>query len=210
MTRDVVVLNAIDPLLKAAQIMFEKNFDGLPVVDADNTLVGIITQYDLVSQGAHIHLPTFMKLLVDFPLYQQDKDLIKPEIQKMLALTVADVMNADPLTILEDTSISDVAMIFAQHHRVNPIPVVDAGKKLRGIISRYDIIRLYAGSIGSATAISHQTPMEQKVDLFMNQFNKSFVIVSKTRTKTWLIVSIMFVLVGFIAAMATIIRIEIQ
>ena len=105
MTKDVTTVAPEDSILKVAQIMFEHNWDGIPVVTSDGTLAGIITQYDLVTKGANIHLPTFLKLMGDLPVYKKDKSILKPELQKIVTLTVKDLMNTEPLTVRESATL---------------------------------------------------------------------------------------------------------
>lgn len=210
MTKEVTTVKPHDSILKVAQIMFEHNWDGLPVTSQDGTLMGIITQYDLVTKGANIHLPTFMKLMSELPLYKKDASGLKPELQKIVTLAVKDLMNPEPLTVRENTGIEEVARVFAEHHRVNPIPVVDDGNRIVGIISRFDLIKLYTGTQAMAEAMTHETSVDKKVDLFVQGFEKNFLVVSKLTPMFWKIVSILFIVVGFVIAMALIIRIELQ
>jgi len=67
---------------------------------------------------------------------------LSEEIKKTAALCVQDVMEKEPLTLhLEDTF--EVALaIFNEHHRINPVPVVDENRKVIGIVSRYDLLKL--------------------------------------------------------------------
>ena len=206
MTRNVIAVDANDSILKVAQIMFEHNFDGLPVIVMDSTLIGLVTQYDLVTKGANIHLPTFLRLIAQLSVYKKDQTLLKPELKKIVTLTVRDVMNAEPLTVLDSTPIEDVARMFAEHHRVNPLPVVNEQKKLVGIISRFDLIKLYTGTMANADAITHETSIDRKMDLFVQGFGKNFLVVSKFTPVFWKVVSFLFVIVGFVIAMALIIR----
>lgn len=199
-----------DSILKVAQIMFEHNWDGLPVITPDRTLVGIITQYDLVTKGANIHLPTFMQLMSELPMYKKDQGALKPELERIVKLTVKDLMNVEPLTVREGTSLEDVAKAFAEHHRVNPIPVVNGESRLVGIVSRFDLIKIYTGSMATAEAITRENSVDKKVDLFVKGFGKNALIVSKTRPLFWKVVSFLFLIVGFIIAMALIIRVEVN
>jgi len=210
MTQRVISITPDRSLIEAAQILFDRNFDGLPVVNDKGILLGIITQYDLVSKGANIHIPTFVKLMKEMPLYSKDKSLIKPSLKKIVSMEVRDVMNAEPLVVNPDQPIGEVAQIFSEHHRVNPIPVVDESNRLHGIISRYDLIRLYTGSMATAVTISNEASVDKRMDLFMKHFERSFVVVSKFRTRFWLLASFLFIVVGFIIAMMLIIRFEIK
>lgn len=210
MTKDVTTVGPDDSILQVAQIMFDHNWEGLPVVTPDKTLVGIITQYDLITKGANIHLPTFMQLMSQLPVYKKDKGNLKPELQRIVTLTVKDLMNIDPLTVREGTTLEEVAKTFAEHHRVNPIPVVSPESRLVGIISRYDLIKLYTGTMANAQAIVRENSVEKKVDLFVKGFGKNVLVVSKFTPVFWKVISFLFIIVGFIIAMALIIRIEVQ
>lgn len=149
MTKEVVTATPKTPILEASRKMLEGNFSGLPVIDAARKVIGIVTDYDFLTKGTAIHLPTFLKLFGHYPAGREE-DLIKGELADIMALTVKDVMNDDPIVIREDASIFELVQIFSQHHRVNPIPVVDGAGELVGIISRYDVIKYYAGLLAEA------------------------------------------------------------
>jgi len=117
-------------------------------------------------------------------------------------------MNTDPLTISQDAPIEMLSKVFAEHHRVNPIPVIDDAKHLVGIVSRFDLVRFFADeTTGKIVEVDHDQISDQKVENFVNNFEKRFVLVSKTRTRFWLLISLSFALVGFIVAFAIILRI---
>lgn len=210
MTKNVVSVLPEESLMKAAQIMYEHTFEGLPVVSEQGKVMGIITQYDLVSKGANLHLPTFLQLMKDFPLYQKDKSTLKPELEKIASLTVRDLMNPEPLTVRPSQTLEEVAQLFTEHHRVNPIIVVDEVGRLEGVISRFDIIRFFTGSVSAATTMTHETSADKKVDVFVKEFEKNFVVVSKFRTHFWFVASLSFAIVGFLVAMFWLIRIELN
>jgi CBS domain-containing protein len=136
MTTKVVTLGINDTLATAVKMFERHNYDGFPVVDQDGRLQGIVTEYDLLVQGAQKHLPTA------FNLKDANSDS-KDQFEKLKQIKVSEVMTVDPLVINADAKVEDLAKEFAQHHKVNPIPVIDADKKLLGVVSRYDIIRFF-------------------------------------------------------------------
>lgn len=144
MTKNVTSVTPATSILEASELLLENEFNGLPVVDQDGKVVGIVTEYDLLSKGTAIHLPTFLKLFGDYPGAGREEYLLKGKLGDILAFSVKDIMNTDPLTLPEDASVSDVVLAFGKHHRVNPIPVVSKEGKLAGIVSRYDVIKFYA------------------------------------------------------------------
>ena len=141
MTRDVVSVGPDTPLQEAAEVLARHGFDGMPVVDGENKLVGILTEYDLISKGSAIHLPTFQKVIQNLGVYSKDKSRLVKDFKELAALTVKDVMNNDPLTLSEDATYEDAVSAFRDHHRVNPIPVVDQNRKVVGVVSRFDVLK---------------------------------------------------------------------
>ena len=143
MTVPVISVRPDTPLTEAAQILGAHNFDGVPVVDAANKLAGILTQYDLVSKGSALHLPTVQKILGELKVYRKDKEEFQDDVEAVKKLTVKDLMNDDPLTLPDTASLADVVAAFRDHHRVNPIPVIDGERNVVGVVSRFDVMKLF-------------------------------------------------------------------
>ncbi|MDO8569395.1 MAG: CBS domain-containing protein [bacterium] len=141
MTKEVVSVGQDMPLFAAAKIITDHNFDGVPVVDKENKLIGILTEYNLISQSSSIHLPTLQKILKDINVLGEDKSHFKKEFQDIIALKVKDAMNREPPTLRDDASYKEVIAAFREHHNVNPIPVIDSVGKVVGVVSRYDVLR---------------------------------------------------------------------
>lgn len=141
MTKEVVSVTPDMPLVDAAKIIAEHNFDGVPVVDADNKLVGILTEYDLVSKGTSIHLPTFQLILQNLQIFGKDKSRFQKEFEEISALKVKDVMNDEPLTLPGDATFEETVAAFKDHHRVNPIPIVNKNNQVIGVVSRFDVLK---------------------------------------------------------------------
>ena len=137
MTREVISVHADTSLLDAAKILAEHNFDGLPVVDNKNKLLGIVTEYDLINKTSAVHLPTLQIVLRNLPQFKEG-DQFQEEI---LSLKVSDIMNKDPLTLSPNTTYDEIIKLFKDHHRVNPIPVIDENSIVIGVISRFDVLR---------------------------------------------------------------------
>ena len=143
MTKDVTSLSPDDGLDKATQLFEDPNHDGFPVINEDGRLVGIVTAYDMVSQSYATHLPSLLHILESLYNNKADEKELKEHFEKVKAVKIRDMMNEDPLVVGPDVRVEDLAKEFIEHHRVNPIPVVDADKKLVGIVSRFDLIRFF-------------------------------------------------------------------
>lgn len=209
MTKKLVTVGSEDLVVYAARLLSENSFNGLPVVDDQNNLIGILTEYDLISKNNLVHLPTLINILGNIDVYKKDKNLVRDDIRNLLSLKVKDIMNREPITVDANAWIQEISDLFAHHHRVNPIPVIDRDKKVVGIVSRFDLIKLFAGGeTHRKNEIAEPENLDKSVESFLNHFEKRFVLVSKTRAKYfWPIVGLSFVVVGFIIAFALILRI---
>ena len=214
MTKKLVAVQPGTSLVDAARVMFERNFNGLPVVDKDGKLVGLVNQQDLISH-TNVHLPTLINLLSQIEFYKKDSTPVKEDLTKIMNMTVSGVMNHQPMSVTEAMPVSQVAETFASHHAINPLPVIDSNGKLTGVISRYDILKFFVGP----TPTQHMEDgviqprgiePEAKVDEFINDFESRFLIVSKMRTKTWLLAALGFAVVGFAIAWFLILRFNSQ
>jgi len=141
MTKKVVSVNPDTSLIEAAQIITEHNFDGLPVIDEEDRLLGIITEYDLISKKSIIYLPTLQIIIKNMPVIEKDKSQFRKDIELISSLTVKDVMNKNPITLSDKTNLKETVATFCKHHRINPIPVIDENNKVVGVISRFDILK---------------------------------------------------------------------
>jgi CBS domain-containing protein len=145
MTTEVIVCQAETSVTEAARLMYLNGLTGLPVLDQNDKLVGIITDSDLIKIEEHLHLPLtfgFLGSLVylDNPL---NGDEIQKQLETLLATKVESLMVKKVITIGPEDSIEDAADLFLKK-KSNPIPVLEKGK-LVGIISRADIVKLLAG-----------------------------------------------------------------
>lgn len=152
MTSKVVSVSPETSLLEASDLMTKGEFNGLPVVSESGRVLGIITEYDMLSKGTRIHLPTFIKYFSKSPGDDQ-KPILQDALAESVSFTVRDVMNPDPIVFKEDTPIEEMVEAFSAHHRVNPVPVTDREGILTGIVSRFDIIKLYADMLRKAKKV---------------------------------------------------------
>ncbi|TSC71500.1 MAG: CBS domain containing membrane protein [Parcubacteria group bacterium Gr01-1014_70] len=141
MTHKVVSVRDDMQLLDAYRILARHRFDGVPVVDSKARLVGILTEYDVISKESLVHLSTLQVISAEVHIYKKDASEWEKEVTKMLALRVRDVMNPDPLTLPVTASFTEAVSAFQLHHRVNPIPIIDAKRHVVGVISRFDVLK---------------------------------------------------------------------
>jgi CBS-domain-containing membrane protein len=138
MTKDVITVHPDTEVVQAANLLLDHHINGLPVVDEEGHVKGIICQSDLVAQQRKIPLPSFFIMLDSFIPLTSPKNIEK-ELQKMSAVTVKDAMTPDPITVDPETDLEDIATLMVKH-KIHTLPVLDHGK-LVGIIGKEDILR---------------------------------------------------------------------
>ena len=138
MTKEVVTVYPETEIVQAANLMLEKHLSGLPVVDREGHLKGIICQSDLMAQQRKIPLPSFF-ILLDSTIPLTSSQQIENEIKKMAAITVSEAMTPDPLTVSPDAGLEDIATLMVKHN-IHTVPVLEDGW-LVGIIGKEDILR---------------------------------------------------------------------
>jgi len=137
MTKEVVSVRPETSVFEAHKIISSNYFNGLPVIDDENRLLGIITEYDLLVKS--FTLESFFSELSGTELFER----LQEGIEKLKNTTVEEVMNKDPITLSADATAKEMVRAFVEHHRVNPIPVVDKDSRVVGIVSRYDALVLF-------------------------------------------------------------------
>ncbi len=138
MAKEVITVSPDTEIVQAARILVEENINGVPVVDEEGKMVGILCQSDLIAQQKTIPLPSLFTLLDGFiPLTSMKK--FEKNIQKIAALKVSDAMTVDPVAVSPDTGIGEIANLMVDKN-FHSIPVIDEGK-LVGIIGKEDILR---------------------------------------------------------------------
>ena len=205
MTEKVITTTPDTPLMEAVSVLTKHSFNGLPVVDKEGKLVGLLTEHNMISNDSYVHLKTLIKLVTEIGFYKNDKTPIKEDLKKILALKVSDMMSMGPKTIKPNASVEEASHLFADPKN-NPLPVVNDSGFLIGILSLSDLTKLYGVSLRDKFG---SREIDQHIDNFMRQFEKEFVVVTKFRKNTWLVTSLIFAIIGFIIAFILIIRISV-
>jgi CBS-domain-containing membrane protein len=147
MTREVITVGPDTDITQATRILLEKRINGLPVVDAENRLVGIVCQSDMIAQQKRIPLPSLFTLLDGYIPLSSAKHFEK-EVEKIAATRVAQAMTPKPVTVAPGTSIEDIASLMVEK-KLHTLPVVEKGKVV-GIIGKEDMLRtLMSGAVKS-------------------------------------------------------------
>jgi CBS domain-containing protein len=133
MTRDVITVNPAASIHAAARLMVDHGVSGLPVVADDGTLVGIISEGDLILRHTRRAQRPWWRAFFENP------EQVAREYQKAAGTTVAEVMTHPVVSLSPAWGIETAAAIF-QNRRIRRIPVVRDGH-LVGIVTRADLIK---------------------------------------------------------------------
>lgn len=141
MTRDVLAIAPETSIVQVARTMSEHGVSGLPVIDAENTLVGIITETDIISHEMQVDTPTFVPLL-DW-IIRMPGDTSEDDLRRVLATSAGQLMTHPVYSVTVDATVQEVATLMFER-KVNPVPVLNHDNRVVGIVSRSDIVRLLA------------------------------------------------------------------
>ena len=128
MIADLTSVSADTPIKEVVKIMSRQRMMGLPVVDNEQNVIGIITESDITKAS----LPGYYKELQN-PSFIPDFNQFSKETKKIAHLPVRDFMTTTVYSVEEDTSRTEAAnLLFRKHLRI--VPVVREGK-LVGILT---------------------------------------------------------------------------
>ena len=119
--------------------MREHELPGLPVVDSEGTVWGIVTEADLVlpDEDGDLHIPHYINLFGG-TVFLEPLSRFGDRLRKAFAANAADMMTRDVDTVGPDTSIREAARLIHESGH-NRLPVVEDGK-LVGVVTRLDVL----------------------------------------------------------------------
>src|SRR6185437_1387837 len=134
MTRTIVSVEPDATVLQAAQLMLQHHISGLPVVDADGKLVGILSEGDFLRRretATERRRSRWLEFLMG-------PGKIASEYTRSHGSKVSDVMTENVMTVEEDAKIEAIVELM-EKRRIKRVPVVKDGK-LTGIVTRSNLL----------------------------------------------------------------------
>ncbi len=141
MTTKVITVKRDTSIEDLSALLVKHEISGVPVVDDAGTLIGIITENDLISRNKRLHIPTVVSFL-DAAIYLESSKKFEQEVKRMCATQVGDICNTKVISITEGTTIVDIATIMAEK-RIHILPVV-SDEKIVGIVGKRDMVKAIA------------------------------------------------------------------
>jgi len=138
MTRNVISVGPDETVLKAARLMLQNRISGLPVIDKDGELIGIVTEGDFLRRGelgTQRRRPKWLEFIVG-------PGRLADEYVHASGRKIDEIMTTDPVSAAEDDSLEKVVEVMERRH-VKRLPVVKDGRMV-GIISRANLMHALA------------------------------------------------------------------
>jgi len=137
MRREVVTVHPGSPVTEVVQLLLDKDFTAVPVVDDDNKVVGMVSDNDLLTRGG-INVTLSLKKAADSDFVNELHKQLKEPGRK-----VSEVMTREVVTVPPEMVLGKAAKLMVEK-QLKRLPVVDKEGKLAGILGRLDILNTIA------------------------------------------------------------------
>ncbi|WP_329528700.1 CBS domain-containing protein [Streptomyces sp. NBC_01462] len=139
MATEVVSARYGTPFKEVARLLHEHRISGLPVIDEDDKVLGVISETDLMVRQAAIPDPYATPRRFRFTGLTRGA---RRQAAKGHARTAEQLMSVPPVTVHADDTIAEAARTMARS-RVERLPVVDDEDRVVGIVTRRDLIQVF-------------------------------------------------------------------
>lgn len=120
--------------------LYNSGVSGMPVINKDKEVVGMLTEADLLSKEKEPRLPSYVDILGNI-IFIEGVQRYEEELKKIAAIKVGEIMTRKVMVVKEEDEAEKVAKIMVDGG-VNRVPVVNNANRLVGIISRHDMLKL--------------------------------------------------------------------
>ncbi|MEW6187001.1 MAG: CBS domain-containing protein [Thermodesulfobacteriota bacterium] len=136
MTQEVFLVHPDTPVKEVARLMSEKMVSGVPVVDRQGKVTGMVSETDFLKalSGEETTLKNMMGLVARCFASEKETTL------KLLNITAGDIMSSPAIAVHTESTLKEIIELFSCH-RINRAPVIDPANRLAGIVSRADVIK---------------------------------------------------------------------
>lgn len=141
MKTEVITVRPSTTVRELANILAEHGISGVPVVDDEDHVVGMVSEADIIVQDAELHFPYYIPLL-DSVIYLQSFHKFEERLRKMFGSQVDEIMSREVMAVSPEASVRDAATLMTDRE-INRLPVVAEGR-LVGIVTRHDIVQAIA------------------------------------------------------------------
>lgn len=144
MTTDVVTAEYGTPFKEVVRRLGGHRISGLPVIDEDDKVIGVISETDLMLHQARTTEPGSTSGTWTNRLRRLSRR-VRREAAKSRARTAGGVMSAPAVTVRADATVTEAARLMIEHG-IERLPVVDEEDRLAGIVTRRDLLQVFLRS----------------------------------------------------------------
>jgi len=141
MTNEVITVGEDASVQEAAKLLAEHGISAVPVVDRDKRVVGMVSEGDLLHRaetGTERRRAWWLEMVAS-------TNQLAGEYVKSHSGSVKDVMKRDVISVTEETTVADIAILL-ETNRIKRVPVL-RDDRLVGIVSRANLVRALAMTI---------------------------------------------------------------
>ncbi len=203
MTKKVITVTPETLVSEVADLLHKYHFTGVPVVNEEGRVLGTISERDFITADSNLYLPTYIHMLSNLDYVRGSNKQLPHVVEQVVNAKAKDIMNQTIPFARPDTSIEEIARMFAEQ-RVNPVPVTDSTNKLLGVIARSDLIKFFSPGMVRSSYIPQQETVprarmiDSQVAYTQSHFSSTFAYVAKARANIWITTAVVLFLVGFI------------
>ncbi|MCJ7653648.1 MAG: CBS domain-containing protein [Actinobacteria bacterium] len=145
MTQEPITVLPETQVTEVARIMIDKGIGGVPVVNSEGDLLGIVTESDLIVQDSDVKFPSYVHFLDGYVFVPGSLHRFEEKFRKAVAATAGDLMTEDVITVDADDPVEDVATLMSKK-KLTRFPVISQGQVV-GIITMADVVRLISKDV---------------------------------------------------------------
>ena len=144
--REIMITNVVTAkpdttVGELADILAKNKISGVPVVDDQGRVLGMVSEADIILQDVDLHFPYYIQFL-ESVIYLQSVHKFEERFKKAFGSKVTEVMSDEVVSVSPDATVREVATLMADRN-VNRLPVTE-NERLVGIVTRGDIVRAIA------------------------------------------------------------------
>lgn len=196
MRREVATVSPESPITQVVELLLDKDFTALPVVDDGGKVVGMVSDSDLLTRGG-MNVTISLKRATDLEYVRGLHESLENP-----GHMVSDVMTREVVTVQPDTVLGQAARLMVEK-RLKRLPVVDNDGRIVGILGRLDILNTIAAvhlpewhpeahpagahaTVGDVMTrevptVHESAPVEEIFELLVSSSNKRVVVVDDNR-----------------------------
>lgn len=162
MSSPAIMVTADTHIPEVARILRANQISGMPVVDGNGHLLGVVTDHDLILRNAPVREPRYFSVLSGMiPLNLEEHRQYREQLRHTMAITAGDLTEPD-FHVIEASTPLEEAMQLMLDPKVTILPVVEADAVV-GVVTRTDLVRLIEQLEGALDPMAQEQAVANRV-----------------------------------------------